>query len=133
MKKTYGMMITEYRKKKGMTQLELAQQLGVTDKAVSKWERDRSIPDVSLFPQLAEILGISADELLQMTPARTQSHSDFSALLSLICRAVALAAGVAVTVLTAMGTLEPRQGMGLLGIGLAALALSLLSAMDHES
>ena len=42
MKKTLGTRIAELRKEKGMTQLELAQQMGVTDKAVSKWERDVS-------------------------------------------------------------------------------------------
>ena len=42
MKKTMGALIAQLRKEKGMTQLELAQQMGVTDKAVSKWERDVS-------------------------------------------------------------------------------------------
>ena len=44
---TLGMMITSLRKEQGMTQLELAEKMGVTDKAVSKWERDLSCPDVN--------------------------------------------------------------------------------------
>lgn len=49
-----------------MTQLELAEKMGVTDKAVSKWERDLSFPDVSSIPKLAEILEVSVDELMQV-------------------------------------------------------------------
>ena len=66
MKKTLGMMIAELRKEKGMTQLELAEKMGVTDKAVSKWERDLSCPDINSLPNLAEILGVSVDELIQI-------------------------------------------------------------------
>ena len=56
MKKTLGMMIAELRKQHGMTQLELAEKMGVTDKAVSKWERDLSCPDINSIPRLAEIM-----------------------------------------------------------------------------
>ena len=66
MKKTLGMMIAELRKEKGMTQLELAEKMGVTDKAVSKWERDLSCPDINSLPNLAEILGVTVDELMQI-------------------------------------------------------------------
>ncbi len=59
MKKTLGIMIAELRKQHGMTQLELAEKMGVTDKAVSKWERDLSCPDINSIPNLAEILGVS--------------------------------------------------------------------------
>lgn len=59
MKKTLGTMISSLRKDKGMTQLELAEIMGVTDKAVSKWERDLSCPDINSIPKLAEILEIS--------------------------------------------------------------------------
>ena len=52
-----------------MTQLELARQMGVTDKAVSKWERDLSFPDVTSLPKLAEGLGTSVDELLEVKTA----------------------------------------------------------------
>ena len=47
MKKTLGTMIAQLRKQQGMTQLELAEKMGVTDKAVSKWERDLSCPDIN--------------------------------------------------------------------------------------
>ncbi len=53
-----------YRKRRGMTQAELAASLGVSSQAVSKWETGRSCPDIQLLPQLAAIFGISADELL---------------------------------------------------------------------
>ena len=66
MKKTLGAMIAELRKQHGMTQLELAEKMGVTDKAVSKWERDLSCPDINSIPNLAEILDVSVEELMQI-------------------------------------------------------------------
>ena len=65
-KKTLGMMIASLRKENGMTQLDLAEKMGVTDKAVSKWERDLSCPDVNTIPKLAEVFGVSVDELMQI-------------------------------------------------------------------
>lgn len=60
-----GTMIRALRTERGMTQPDLARQRGVTDKAVSRWERDLSIPDVSSLPRLAGLLGVSVEELLQ--------------------------------------------------------------------
>ena len=65
-KKTTGEMIATLRKEHNMTQLQLAEKMGVTDKAVSKWERDLSCPDIGSIPRLAEIFGISVDELMQV-------------------------------------------------------------------
>ena len=59
-----GKLIQELRKEKGLTQMSLAEKLGVTDRAVSKWERGKSFPDVSMLRPLAEALGISVSELL---------------------------------------------------------------------
>ena len=56
--------LTFYRKKNGLTQEKLADYLGVTDKAVSKWERGIAMPDTSLMLELCDILGISVNELL---------------------------------------------------------------------
>ena len=62
---TMGMVITSLRKAQGMTQAELAEKMQVTDKAVSKWERDLSCPDIQSLPRLAEILEVSVEELMQ--------------------------------------------------------------------
>lgn len=59
-----GSFIAKMRKATGLTQKELAEQLGVTDKAVSKWERAVSSPDIGLLIPLAKILGVSTGELL---------------------------------------------------------------------
>lgn len=59
-----GKFIFEMRKANGFTQKDLAEKLGVTDKAVSKWERGISCPDIALLVPLAKLLGVSASELL---------------------------------------------------------------------
>ena len=75
-KETMGKRISDLRKGKGMTQEQLAQLLGVTPQAVSKWENDLSCPDISILPQLAEALGVTTDELLGRTPLRISERSD---------------------------------------------------------
>jgi transcriptional regulator with XRE-family HTH domain len=64
MEKTLGKRISTHRKAMGLTQDQLAEKLGVTAQAVSKWENDQSCPDISILPQLAEIFGTSIDSLL---------------------------------------------------------------------
>lgn len=59
-----GRFITECRKEKKLTQSELADKLGITDKAISKWENGRCMPDISLLKELCSILGVSINELL---------------------------------------------------------------------
>lgn len=59
-----GQFIAELRKANQMTQRELAAKLNITDKAVSKWERGLSMPDISLLPALSGLLGVSVSELL---------------------------------------------------------------------
>ena len=58
-----GKFIAMLRKDNNMTQLELANILGVTDRAISKWENGRGLPEVSLIVPLCRALNISADEL----------------------------------------------------------------------
>ncbi len=64
-KKTIGGFISALRKANGMTQKDLADKLNVSDKAVSRWERDECAPDLSLIPVIADIFGVTADELLR--------------------------------------------------------------------
>jgi len=59
-----GRFIAECRKKKALTQMQLAEKLDITDKAVSKWERGVAMPDSSIMLELCDILGISVNELL---------------------------------------------------------------------
>ena len=59
-----GKTIATLRKEKGWTQADLAEKIGLTDKAVSKWESDNGLPDTTNFPALAEIFGVSIDYLM---------------------------------------------------------------------
>lgn len=71
-----GEYIAEFRKKQGLTQAELAKFLGVTDKAVSKWERNISCPDISLLPNIAESLRVTIDALLQGKSATNEEVNE---------------------------------------------------------
>lgn len=65
MANSIGTRIAEARKRKGLTQDQLAEAMGVSPQAVSKWENDISCPDITLLPQLADYFGISVDDLLR--------------------------------------------------------------------
>lgn len=74
-----GAFIAQVRKERGVTQLELAQKINVTDKAVSKWERGVGFPDIKIIEALAEALGVSVSELMngeRMENAVRDSESD---------------------------------------------------------
>ena len=59
-----GNTIRKLREDKGMTQLQLAERIGVSDKAVSKWETSKGLPDISLIEPLSQALGVSVMELM---------------------------------------------------------------------
>ena len=59
-----GKFITECRKEVGLTQMQLAERLNITDRAISKWECGKAMPDSYLMLDLCDILGISVSELL---------------------------------------------------------------------
>ncbi len=64
-RKSMGQFMAALRKANGMTQREVADRLNVSDKAVSRWERDECAPDLSLIPAIAELYGVTCDELLK--------------------------------------------------------------------
>lgn len=126
-KKTFGNLVTQLRKAKGMTQADLAEKMGITDKAVSKWERDLSYPDIASIPHLAEILGVTVDELLTVQNVKKENNKSINAIISLVLRAIGVAMGIAVAVLSILDALDTRSAMVMLGIALASLAINSLS------
>lgn len=84
--KVTGCFIAQLRKELGLTQKELAEKLKVTDKAISRWETGKGLPDTSLLKPLAEIFGVSVGELLsgkRMDDSQIKSQADHIILESL--------------------------------------------------
>lgn len=128
-----GKRIAMHRKEKNWTQSQLAEKIGISDKAVSKWERDLSTPDIYTLTQLAELFDISLEELTQGTgdgsvQSVPKSHHQ---LVLLILRCTALGIGVAVLVLNLMGKLTQSDLAGLLSVGFLALTLHVFLQNRH--
>ncbi len=81
--KSIGNFLAELRKEKGITQRDLADYLGVSDKTISHWECDKYSPDISVIPILAEYFGITCDEILKgekITPIYNENNFSFEPL-----------------------------------------------------
>lgn len=78
-RKSMGSFITALRKANGLTQKDLAEKLNISDKTISRWERDENAPDLSVIPVLAEIFNVTCDELLcgerKIAPAQSEGDS----------------------------------------------------------
>ena len=72
--KRIGAFIAQCRREKNLTQIQLAEQLGITNQAVSKWENGRGMPDVSLLQPLCDALGISLNELFSGEHISTEEY-----------------------------------------------------------
>lgn len=127
MNQSMGTIISDARKSKNMTQAELAEVLHVTDKAVSKWERNICCPDITLISEIAKTLDISIEELLS---GKIQQKNK-PGLLKLVLTAVSFAMGIAVFILTVLEKLNltnglavpnPTDMMGMLALGVILLA-----------
>lgn len=134
-KQTFGIMIAKLRKEKGMTQAELAEKMGVTDKAVSKWERDLSFPDINTIPKLAEIFNMTVDELMQIKTdtKENKSNENISDIVNIALKGISLAMGIAVVVLSLINEIETKNAISMLGLGLACLAISQLSSRKTDN
>ena len=126
-----GSLISSRRKEKNMTQNDLALKLNVTDKAVSKWERDICFPDVALLPEIAEILDLNLEDLI-LGRKRTSSN-----LFDLVLTAVSFAMGMAVFILSVLERLgltnDAVRSVDLLGMcGLGILLISFKSLKKYQ-
>ena len=128
--KTLGETISSLRKEKNMTQNNLAEKMNVTDKAVSKWERDLSCPDVNSLPKLAEILGTTVEELLNAQSKKEDSKVNDIINIALI--GVSLAMGVCVIVTSILKQIDMNTAVLFLGIGLSTAAIYLLKNRDNK-
>ena len=124
--KTMGMVIASLRKAQGMTQAELAAKMQVTDKAVSKWERDLSCPDIQSLPRLAGILEVSVEELMQGEPRPASLVKRINEIVDLMLKALVVAMGIALVVCSVLKTLDPTSGFQLAGLGLASAGILFL-------
>ena len=124
-----GALISRLRKEKGMTQQELADKLQITDKAVSKWERGLACPDISILPQVAEILGVNVDDLLSNPQTdkwrsfKELSKDDVKEMFFLLIRCVSLALSIGGLVIYLMGKLSISDVGIMLCIAVALLGI----------
>ena len=130
-KATMGQIIANARKKQNLTQKQLAEQMGVTDKAVSKWERDLSCPDVNSLAELAKVLDISVEQLLKCESQPSANKK--TDLADTVLLAVALAMGVSTVVIALVSEVTAESVGTLLGVGVFCLSLYLMKNRDKFS
>ncbi len=122
--KSLGKIIAELRKENNMTQMDLAEKMCVTDKAVSKWERDISCPDIKTINKLAEIFNVDINILLN-TKVNTKSIKTHS-IINQILSSVAVAMGVACIVLLLINKVDIKDAILMLAIGLTSIGIYIL-------
>lgn len=127
----FGKLISTLRKEKNMTQKELAEKLNITDKAVSKWERDLSCPDINTISKLAEVLNISVEDLLSAKEQEKTSDNSKD-LIGLIFKAISIAMGIAVVVLNVLEKVDVKSSLVMLGIGLTSIGIYLLDKNESK-
>lgn len=134
--KTFSDVMVELRKKQNLTQQDIANKLHITDKAVSKWERGLSYPDITSISKLASILGVDSSYLIDLCKSEDNPYSnndkkeEIKKLIQLILKAIGLAMGISVTVLNFMEQLSVRDSIIMISLGLTTL--SLYSFIEHQ-
>ena len=125
-----GKFIGEVRKEKNMTQNDLAEKMNVTDKAVSKWERNLSCPDVNSIPKLAEILDTTVEELINTQSKKENKKID--EIVNIVLIGIGLAMGICIIVTSVLKQIDINNAMTMLGLGVSCLSIYLLKNRDNK-
>lgn len=128
--KNLGEMISSLRKEKNMTQNDLAEKMNVTDKAVSKWERNLSCPDINSIPKLAEVLGVSVEELLNAQSK--QENSKIDDIINAVLIGISLAMGISIVVTSLLKQIDMNDAITMLGIGISCVSIYLLKNKKNK-
>ncbi len=128
--KSIGEVISSLRKEKGMTQSDLAEKMNVTDKAVSKWERNLSCPDVNSIPKLAEILGTTVEELLNAQGKK--ENNKINEIINIALIGIGLAMGICIMVTSILKQIDMNSAITMLGIGMTSFGIYLLKNKDSK-
>ena len=127
-KRTFGDIILELRKEQNLTQQDLAKKLNITDKAISKWERGLSYPDITSISTLAKSLNVDSSYLIDLCKKEDSNNpfrekENFKNMFLLILKAVALAMSISVIVLNLINKIDEKSSILMLGIGLFCFSL----------
>ena len=89
LRENFARNLTHYRKASGLTQTELAEKLNYSDKSVSKWERGDGLPDLTVTAQIAEIFGLTVNDLIADKPRRKLMNTHNEIIITLLSMGIA--------------------------------------------
>ena len=135
--KNLGNTISKLRKEKNMTQQELAEKLNITDKAVSKWERGLSYPDITSISKLAKILDVDSAYLIDLCKKEDsknpfQNKEEKKKLINFILLIIPLSLSIASLVLSILKKLDIQDAQTFLTISLLCISIYLLKNKNNN-
>lgn len=131
-----GQLINSKRRAQGLTQSELAEQLRVSDQAVSKWERNLSRPGLRVTNKLKTLLDISTEELTtaqQATPSHYRILQAFDAYLTFGLLVAAMVLAIVATVLLILEQIELRNAVIMIGMAVVGVSVILFDVVDDKN
>jgi len=131
-----GQLINNKRRSKGLTQFDLAEQLRVSDQAVSKWERNLSRPSLRVTNKLTALLDISDDELTSArdaTPPHYRILQAFDSYLTFGLMVTAMVLGIVATVLLILEQIELRNAVIMIGMAVVGVSVILFDVIDDKN
>lgn len=121
-----GEFISKLREEKGLTEKELGEKLGITEKNISEWEKNVSVPDASAISKLSEFFGVSSEEFTNSKTSSNPVIKKINYIIDIVLRAIPVAMGAALIVTTTMGQIDLKSGFMMLGISVASIGIYLL-------
>ncbi len=128
-----GTKIAKLRKEQNMTQQELANKLNITDKAVSKWERGLSYPDITSISKLAKILNVDSKELIDLCTNENPYKENQDILIDTILIVIPFALSIALITLSIIDKLTPNDKIGLISVAIFSLSIYHLKKLHNKN
>lgn len=131
----FGTKISKLRKEQNMTQQDLAEKLNITDKAVSKWERNLSYPDITSISKLAEELKVDSKELIELCKKDNpyNKKEDINKLIDFILVVIPFGLSIALIVLSIISEMSINDKIGLISVAIFSISIHNLRKLHNKN